>query len=77
MRLWSDRDRSNTEVRELALNHAAELEVKSHQLQEMIQTLRRLARACQRGDRPECPIIEDLGGGTIPLVPKRAKKHRR
>ena len=63
MRLWSDRDRSNADVRELALSHAAELEVKARQLQEMIDTLRRLARACQRGDRPECPIIEELGGG--------------
>ena len=62
MRLWSDRERSNAEVRELALGHAAELEVKARQLQEMINTLRRLARACQRGDRPECPIIEELGG---------------
>ena len=77
MRLWSDRDRSNAEVRELALNHAAELEVKAQQLQEMIQTLRRLARACRRGDRPECPIIEDLGGGNVPPVPRRDKKHQR
>lgn len=65
MRLWSDRDRSNADVRELALSHAAELEVKARQLQEMIDTLRRLARACQRGDRPECPIIEELGGGQL------------
>ena len=71
MRLWSDRGRSNAEVRKLALNHAAELEVKARQLQEMIETLRRLARACQRGDRPECPIIEELGGGQPPVTSKR------
>ena len=76
MTLWSDRDRSNAEVRALALNHAAELEVKALQLQEMIQTLRRLARACQRGNRPQCPIIEELGGGRIPPVPERTKKSR-
>ena len=76
MALWSDRDRSNAEVRALALEHAAELEVKALQLQEMIQTLRRLARACQRGDRPECPIIEELGGGRVPPAAQRPKKAR-
>lgn len=76
MRLWSDRDRSNAEVRELALNHAAELETRARQLQEMIETLRQLARACHRGDRPECPIIEELGGGGVPPEPRRAKKLR-
>ena len=76
MRLWSDHDRSNAEVRELALNHAAELEIKAGQLQEMIETLRRLARACQRGDRPECPIIEELGGGRVPPNPRRTKRLR-
>jgi MerR family copper efflux transcriptional regulator len=73
MRLWSDRDRSNAEVRELALDHAADLEVKARQLQEMIETLRRLARACQRGDRPECPIIQELGGGQLAVKRASAK----
>jgi Cu(I)-responsive transcriptional regulator len=72
MRLWSDRSRSNAEVRELPLNHAAELEQKARQLQEMIETLRRLSRACQRGDRPQCPIIEELGGGR-PMVNGKRK----
>lgn len=77
MALWSDRDRSNAEVRALALEHAAELEAKALQLQEMIHTLRRLARACQRGDRPECPIIEELGGGVPPaLVRPKKSRHR-
>ncbi|HVV80414.1 MAG TPA: Cu(I)-responsive transcriptional regulator [Pseudolabrys sp.] len=60
MRLWSDRNRSNAKVRKLALDHVEELEVKVTQLQEMIETLRRLARACKRGNRPECPIIAEL-----------------
>ena len=77
MTLWSDRDRSNAEVRALALDHAAELEAKALQLQEMIQTLRRLARACQRGNRPECPIIQELGGGRVPPAPPDAKRSRR
>lgn len=78
MRLWSDRDRSDAEVRELALDHAADLEVKARQLQEIIETLRRLARACQRGDRPECPIIQELGGAVkkADTRPSRAAHQR-
>lgn len=77
MRLWSDRDRSNEDVRKLALDHAAELEAKALQLQEMIGTLRKLAQACKRGDRPECPIIEELGGGAAPATPRAKRvKHR-
>lgn len=69
MRLWSDRGRSNAEVRKLALDHAAELEVKAMALQEMIATLRGLAKACQRGDRPDCPIISELRGENAPAPP--------
>lgn len=63
LRLWSDRTRSNADVRKVALEHAAELEAKAARLQEMIETLRGLATACRKGDRPDCPIIEKLGGG--------------
>jgi len=76
MRLWSDRNRSNAEVRKLALDHATELEAKAQQLQEMISTLRRLAHDCKRGDRPHCPIIEELGGSIIPATPGRRPKYR-
>jgi MerR family copper efflux transcriptional regulator len=63
LRLWSDRDRSDADVRKVALDHIAELEAKAAQLQEMIGTLRNLAVACQKGGRPLCPIIGALGGG--------------
>lgn len=63
LRLWSDRDRSDVEVRAVALAHIAELEAKALQLQEMAATLRDLASACSKGDRPLCPIISALGGG--------------
>lgn len=63
LRLWSDRSRSNDDVRKVALAHVDELEAKAAQLQEMIGTLKRLASACKKGDRPDCPIIVELGGG--------------
>lgn len=66
MRLWTDRGRSNAEVRKVALDHAAELEAKAFQLQEMIATLRSLANACKSGDRPDCPILTELAHGESP-----------
>jgi MerR family copper efflux transcriptional regulator len=68
LRLWSDHDRSDADVRAVALDHIAELEAKAAQLQEMIGTLRDLANACRKGDRPLCPIISALGGG-LPDAP--------
>ena len=73
LRLWSDRDRSNADVRKVALAHVGELEAKAAELQAMIVTLRGLAGACKRGDRPGCPIINELGGGfAAPSPPARA-----
>ena len=63
LKLWSDRSRSNDDVRKLALAHVGELETKAAELQAMIGTLKRLATACKKGDRPDCPIIVELGGG--------------
>ena len=74
LRLWSDRDRSDADVRAVALAHIAELEAKALQLQEMAATLRNLATACAKGDRPHCPILGALGGGIAEAPP--APEHR-
>ena len=66
MRLWSDRKRSNMEVRKVAFDHVAELEARVLKMQEMIDTLRGLAASCKRGNRPDCPIINELGGMNHP-----------
>jgi Cu(I)-responsive transcriptional regulator len=78
--LWSDRGRSNAEVRKVALGHVADLEAQAAKLQDMIATLNALVGACARGNRPHCPIIEDLGGGVPdgPAVsPRPARPSRR
>ncbi len=79
LRLWSDRDRSNADVRKVALDHISELEAKAAELQEMIGTLRHLANACKKGDRPLCPIIGALGGGApeAPPAPPRVRRRVR
>jgi MerR family transcriptional regulator, copper efflux regulator len=63
LRLWSDRDRSNAEVKTLALAHIAELESKIRSLRAMSATLSNLAQACDGDGRPDCPILHDLERG--------------
>src|SRR5258708_6646782 len=59
--LWADRKRSRAEVRNVAMRHVIGLETQAARLQEMIATLRDLVACCKRGDRPDCPIITELG----------------
>jgi MerR family copper efflux transcriptional regulator len=61
--LWRDQGRSNTEVMELALSHAAALEAKAREIVEISSALRDLARRCESSDRPGCPIIDELADG--------------
>lgn len=60
--LWSDQERHSADVKALALEHVAALERKIAEMQAMAGTLRHLAEACSGSDRPDCPILEDLGG---------------
>ena len=66
LRLWSDRERSNAEVKALALAHIAELEEKIASLREMRGVLAHLAGACDGTGRPDCPILDGLAGGRAP-----------
>lgn len=60
--LWSDRSRASAEVKALALEHAAELGERIAEMQAMQRTLEDLARRCHGDQRPDCPILDDLGG---------------
>ena len=62
LRLWSDRERSNADVKAIALAHIGELERKIEQLREMAATIYHLAAAGDGTGRPDCPIIGGLGG---------------
>jgi MerR family transcriptional regulator, copper efflux regulator len=75
--LWGDRARSHAEVREVAQRHVVDLEAQAARLQEMVATLRHLVEACERGSRPHCPIIEDLGGGLADAPPLPAPTAKR
>lgn len=58
--LWQDKDRSSSEVKSLALEHARELDNKIEELTEMRDLLNDLAMSCHGDGRPECPILDSL-----------------
>ena len=59
--LWSDRSRSSSDVKELALSRAAELRARLKVLEDMCRTLEHLVENCHGDERPDCPILEELG----------------
>ncbi|MFN3578464.1 MAG: Cu(I)-responsive transcriptional regulator [Tabrizicola sp.] len=60
--LWRDRDRASADVRHLAEAQIAALDRRIREMQEMRATLSHLVQACAGDDRPDCPILDDLGG---------------
>ncbi|MEO8002363.1 MAG: Cu(I)-responsive transcriptional regulator [Arenimonas sp.] len=59
--LWNNPERASSEVKKLANTHIAELESKIREMQSMQRTLQNLAKHCHGNDRPDCPILDDLG----------------
>jgi Cu(I)-responsive transcriptional regulator len=59
--LWRDRSRPSREVRRIAEAHVGELEARIAEMQAMARTLHDLVRKCHGDDRPDCPILDDLG----------------
>ncbi|MDB5512876.1 MAG: cueR [Enterovirga sp.] len=68
LRLWSDTERSNAEVKAIASAHVAELEHRIDQLRDMARTLHHLADACDGSGRPDCPILKGLEGKQVPAA---------
>ena len=60
--LWRNKARSSTSVKKIVQRHVEELKRKIAELQSMARTLEHLAEHCRGDHRPECPILDDLGG---------------
>ena len=60
--LWSDSHRASAEVKTVALAHAEELHRKAEALEAMRRSLLDLAERCHGDERPDCPILDGLGG---------------
>ena len=59
--LWRDQARPSREVKEIARQHVAELDARVAEMQAMADMLRNLADACAGDERPDCPILVELG----------------
>lgn len=64
LRLWQDRERTSAGVRRIAQRHVEDLERKIAELTAMRRTLERLVDCCHGDGRPECPILDELEGGS-------------
>lgn len=58
--LWRNKSRASADVKNLALKHVQDMELKIKELQKMVNSLKHLAHSCQGNSRPECPILENL-----------------
>lgn len=59
--LWHNRRRSSASVKRIAQKHQDELGQRIEALQAMQRTLGELLCHCPGDDRPDCPILDDLG----------------
>ncbi|WP_120631909.1 Cu(I)-responsive transcriptional regulator [Ruegeria sp. EL01] len=60
--LYEDETRASADVKQVARDHLAQIEAKIADLNSMRDTLGHLIEACAGDDRPDCPILQDLGG---------------
>ncbi len=60
--LYEDETRASADVKRVAREHLSQIEAKIADLNAMRDTLGHLIDACAGDDRPDCPILKDLGG---------------
>ena len=59
--LYRDRSRASADVKALAQLHIARIDRKVAELQTMRTALADLVERCHGDERPECPILDELG----------------
>lgn len=63
MDLWRDRRRASAAVKVLAAQHLDALERRIAELQSVRRSLAAFIEHCPGDERPDCPILDDLGQG--------------
>jgi MerR family copper efflux transcriptional regulator len=58
--LWRDRSRASADVKAIALDHVAAIELKIRELETIRATLLDLTHRCHGDDHPDCPILDEL-----------------
>jgi Cu(I)-responsive transcriptional regulator len=67
--LWRNRRRRSAEVKLLALAHIRELEARIAETRAMKAVLERLMHCCEGGERPDCPILDNLADDRHDALP--------
>ena len=62
--LYEDKERASSDVKALAMDKIREIDRKLRELKSLRDTLMTLADHCHGDDRPDCPIINEIAGGT-------------
>ncbi|WP_138513146.1 Cu(I)-responsive transcriptional regulator [Rhodoferax bucti] len=65
--LWQNKRRASAHVKKIAQKHMDELSERIAAMQAMQRTLSTLLHCCHGDERPDCPILDDLAGGSISL----------
>lgn len=65
LKLWQDRRRASSQVKKIAQAHIADLDRRLAEMQAMRQALLQLTQCCHGDERPDCPILDGLAGGSI------------
>lgn len=74
--LYRDHRRPSREVKRLALRHIDDLDRKIAELKTIKKALLHLAEKCRGDDRPDCPILDDLGSGNSVRVTASTRRRR-
>ncbi len=65
LELYGDQGRASADVKQVAEENLREIDAKIADLQAMRGTLSHLIGTCAGDQRPDCPILEDLGRGRV------------
>ncbi len=65
LELYGDQSRASADVKQVAEENLREIDAKIADLQAMRGTLSHLIGTCAGDQRPDCPILEDLGRGRV------------
>ncbi len=61
LKLWQNKRRSSENVKRIAAQHVADLDLRIQELAAMKRTLQTLVACCHGDQRPDCPILDELG----------------
>ena len=61
LKLWQNKRRSSADVRRIASKHVDDLTRKMAEMEAMRRTLQHLVHCCHGDERPDCPILDELG----------------